>query len=224
MNPNVVLEFLQEHPQFLEENAHLLLGSGEYENNAVSLTERHIKRLREEKTQLQAQIRQLIRAGNENDAISEKMHRTMLALFMADSLSATLEILKKIIKEDFQVPLVAVRVWGAKNNAVSLTAVSPEVQRYAEALDAPYCGRETTQEIRGWFLGEEKTDRGSFALLPLRVGKVFGLLALASPDEKRFHDGMGTLFLTRLSELISVALVRYLVFDEKTRAPETGHK
>ncbi len=127
MNPNVVLEFLQEHPQFLEENAHLLLGSGEYENNAVSLTERHIKRLREEKTQLQAQIRQLIRAGNENDAISEKMHRTMLALFMADSLSATLEILKKIIKEDFQVPLVAVRVWGAKNNAVSLTAVSPEV-------------------------------------------------------------------------------------------------
>lgn len=223
MNPNVVIEFLREHPSFLEENAYLLFNPSDQENNAVSLTERHIKKLREEKTQLQTQIRKLIRAGNDNDTISEKMHRTTLAFFMAGSLSETIEILKKTLKEDFQVPLVAVRIWGADNTG-ALVTVSPEVRRYAEALDAPYCGRETTREIRNWFLDEEKTEGGSFALLPLRTSKVFGLLALASPDEKRFHDGMGTLFLTRLSELISVALTRYLTFSENAQSQANMNK
>jgi Uncharacterized protein conserved in bacteria len=222
MNPSVVIEFLQEHPDFLEENAYLLFAPGEHDGNAVSLTELHMKKLREDKMQLEKQMRKLVRAGNENDATSEKMHRTTLALFMANSLLTTLEILKKTLKEDFQVPQVAVRIWGARNVA-SLIAVSPAVQEYTEMLDAPYCGRETTQEIRDWFIEEGGLDRGSFALLPLRTSKVFGLLALGSPDEKRFHDGMGTLFLTRLSELISVALARYLTFDDAPPS-QTGER
>ena len=38
----------------------------------------------------------------------------------------------------------------------------------------------------------------------------FGLLLLASSDPHRFHAGMGTMFLTRLSELASVAAMRFL--------------
>ena len=50
----------------------------------------------------------------------------------------------------------------------------------------------------------------SFAGLPLRTTTTFGLLLLASPDPHRFHAGMGTMFLTRLSELASVAAARFL--------------
>jgi len=50
----------------------------------------------------------------------------------------------------------------------------------------------------------------SFAFLPLRTAQTFGLLALGSPSSERFHPGMGTLYLTRLSELASVAAARFL--------------
>ena len=38
----------------------------------------------------------------------------------------------------------------------------------------------------------------------------FGLLGLASEDPERFYAGMGTVYLTRLAELASVATARYL--------------
>jgi uncharacterized protein YigA (DUF484 family) len=46
--------------------------------------------------------------------------------------------------------------------------------------------------------------------MSLRTSQTFGLLALGSPDPQRFHAGMGTLFLTRLAELASVAAGRFL--------------
>jgi uncharacterized protein YigA (DUF484 family) len=219
MNPNVVIEFLREHPNFLEENAHLLLDPLDGQDSSVfSLTERQNQKLRERNAQLEAQIRKLVRLGGENDQISEKLHRVVLAFFVADSLAATLEILKKTLKEDFQVPTVVIRLWAAKNKeAISMMPVSREVREYADKLDAPYCGRETSQEIRGWFQ-EEKEKVGSFALIPLRTAQTFGILALASPDEARFHAGMGTFFLTRLSELASVALARYLPVEKMESA------
>ena len=36
------------------------------------------------------------------------------------------------------------------------------------------------------------------------------VLALGSPDPRRFHPGMGTLYQTRLAELASVATARFL--------------
>ena len=82
------------------------------------------------------------------------------------------------------------------------------MREYAERLRAPYCGPEPALESRDWF------DRGnapqSFAYLPLRTDKTFGVLALASEDAHRFHAGMGTVYLLRLAELASVAVARFL--------------
>jgi uncharacterized protein YigA (DUF484 family) len=43
----------------------------------------------------------------------------------------------------------------------------------------------------------------------LRTEKTFGLLALASGDARRFHAGIGTVYLLRLAELASVAIARF---------------
>jgi uncharacterized protein YigA (DUF484 family) len=50
----------------------------------------------------------------------------------------------------------------------------------------------------------------SFAFLPLRTHQTFGLLALGADDPARFYVGMGTMYLTRLSEVASVATARFL--------------
>jgi uncharacterized protein len=47
-------------------------------------------------------------------------------------------------------------------------------------------------------------------LIPLKRNEVFGLLVLASEDAARFYPEMGTLYLHRLAELTSVALMRAL--------------
>jgi uncharacterized protein YigA (DUF484 family) len=44
----------------------------------------------------------------------------------------------------------------------------------------------------------------------MRSEQSFGLLALASEDAQRFYPEMGTLYLKRLGELVSAALLRYL--------------
>jgi uncharacterized protein YigA (DUF484 family) len=64
-------------------------------------------------------------------------------------------------------------------------------------------------ETGQWF-SESETIVKSFAYVPLRADRVFGLLILASEDPQRFYPEMGTLYLKRLGELVSTGLGRYL--------------
>ncbi|MDR0246849.1 MAG: DUF484 family protein [Burkholderiales bacterium] len=216
MNPNTVLEFLRDHPQFLEDNAHLIYGTPAWsqDGRVLSLTERQLRTLREKNTNLEKQLRDMLRAGTDNDVIGERLHRVTLAFFAARDLTTTLDVLRQSLSEDFQVPCIAVRLWAAPDNMtrhiVECLPISFEIQEYTDALDTPYCGREVSGEVKSWFDGARAL--GSFALIPLRTRQTFGLLALGSPDEQRFPSGMGTVYLTRLSELASVALERYLSF------------
>lgn len=64
--------------------------------------------------------------------------------------------------------------------------------------------------VESWF-GETNAPLKSFALIPLRGENVFGLLAMSSEDAQRFYPEMGTLYLKRIGELLSVALLRYIL-------------
>jgi uncharacterized protein YigA (DUF484 family) len=59
-----------------------------------------------------------------------------------------------------------------------------------------------------WF-GESAAHLRSFAYIPLKNTRAFGLIALASEDAQRFYPEMGTLYLKRLGELTASALLRY---------------
>ncbi len=89
-----------------------------------------------------------------------------------------------------------------------LAATSHELRQYTDQLGAPYCGPNPPFEARDWF--DDGGACQSFAFLPLRTAHTFGLLGLASDDPDRFYAGMGTMYLTRLAELASVATARYL--------------
>ncbi len=74
----------------------------------------------------------------------------------------------------------------------------------------PYCGHRSGIDIDAWF-GETNAPLKSYAVIALRGEHAFGLLAMASEDEQRFYPEMGTLYLKRIGELASVALLRYLL-------------
>jgi uncharacterized protein YigA (DUF484 family) len=214
MEASAVAAYLRQHPEFFEDCADVLAEiyiPHPHGGHAIPIAERQIVTLREKNAQLEAKLRELIQFGSENDTVSEKLHRSTLALFAAPDLETSLGVLYQSLRDDFHVPQVAMRLWGnvpEQSYLPELAAASEELREYAGTLGAPYCGGELPIEVREWF--EDAPDLASFALLPLRTDKTFGLLALASDDASRFYGGMGTMYLTRLAELASVTTARRL--------------
>ena len=214
MDANAVAEYLQQHPEFFDDHADVLAEiyvPHPHGGHAIPIAERQIVTLREKNGQIETKLRELIKFGGENDKISEKLHRSTLALFSATDLETTLGVLYHSLKDDFLVPQVALRLWGKvpeQSYLPELAATSQELRDYADTLGSPYCGAHAPFESRDWFEGAP--ELASFAFLPLRTHRTFGLLALASDDPARFYAGMGTTYLTRLAELASVATARFL--------------
>jgi uncharacterized protein YigA (DUF484 family) len=214
MNAEEVAAYLKSHPGFFEEYADALAEifvPHPHGGHAIPIAERQMLSLRERNNELEGKLRELIRFGTDNDAIGEKLHRSTLALFSADDLVTTLAVLYHSLREDFEVPQVAIRLWGKvpeQSYLPELAATSQELRDYAAALGEPYCGAQAPFESREWF--EASDPLLSYSFIPLRTQRAFGLLGLGSTDEARFQPGMGTMYLTRLSELASVALARFL--------------
>jgi len=214
MDANEVAHYLKDNPGFFEEFADVIAEifvPHPHGGHAIPIAERQIVTLREKNGELEERLRELVRFGVENDQISEKLHRSTLALIAAPDLETTLAVLYHSLKEDFGVPNVATRLWGKvpeQSYLPELAATSQEVRDYADQLGAPYCGPIAPFESRDWFDTGETMQ--SFAFLPMRTAYTFGLLALGDEDPERFHPGMGTVYLTRLAELASVSTSRYL--------------
>ncbi|WP_242447280.1 DUF484 family protein [Nitrosomonas supralitoralis] len=214
MKPDEVAQYLQEHPQFFNEYADLLADlqiSHPQNENVISLNERQVISLRERNRVLQDKLLELINFGEENDAIGEKMHRLAIALLSVSSMDELFNALYFSLKEDFAIPLVAMRLWNVANYGktnAEFISVSEDVQTIAESLPQPYCGNHIADEIKQWF-GEGAEHLNSFAMIPLNTTRTIGLVILGSPDVERFYPEMGTLHLKRLGELVCTTVTRY---------------
>jgi len=217
MEAKDVAEYLKQHPKFFEDYADVLAEifvPHPHGGHAIPIAERQILTLRERNADLEGRLRELVANARANDTIGEKLHRSTLALFASPDLETTLAVLDHSLKEDFGVPDVAARLWGRvpeQSYLPQLAATSSEVRAWADALAQPQCGADTPFESREWF--EHGDTLASFAFLPLRTSRTFGVLALASQDAERYRAGIGTVYLVRLAELASVATARYLPLD-----------
>jgi hypothetical protein len=219
MKAEEVVRYLQDNPGFFEEYAELLAQiyiPHPHGGRAIPIAERQILTLREKSKMLEGKLSELIQFGEENDAIGERMHRLCLALLPAGGVQAMLQALYYNLREDFAVPHAALRVWrpdfgAAAGDGLEFAPVREELCRYAGSLEHPFCGANANPDVLSWF-GDSAAQLRSFACMPLRDGSMacVGMLALASEDPKRFYAEMGTLYLTRLGELLSAALRRYL--------------
>ena len=215
MTPDAVAIYLKQHPEFFEQYADLLAEifiPHPHGGRATSISERQILTLREKGKQLESKLHELIEYGEENDALGEKLHRLALTLLGARDLEAVSETLYSSLGEDFAVPHVALRLWpeGAISPLPEFAPVSVGAREFAESLANPYCGTRAILDTAGWF-GEAAALLKSFAYVVLKNGgKTVGMLALASEDAQRFYPEMGTLYLKRLGELITAAVLRHL--------------
>ncbi|HEU4353883.1 MAG TPA: DUF484 family protein [Burkholderiales bacterium] len=214
MNADDIARYLRTHPQFFDQHPELLETINvphPYGGRAIPLAERQTVALREKLKVLEGRLGELLQFGEENDAISEKVHRLAVALAGAKDFPALVAALYFHLREDFAVPHVALRVWGKSVPTDFEEARSvDEVQRlHAGAMAAPQCGPAAGNPFVPWFREAAEHVR-SVALVPLGQTAVFGLLALGSEDAKRFYPDMGTLYLRRIGELCAAGVTARL--------------
>lgn len=210
-----IADFLVNTPDFFERHAELLssvqLNSG-HGKRAISLQERQAEMLREKIKVLERGLMDMIRYGNENMQIADKLQRWTRKLLLVTDVRELPELIASNIKEEFSVPQVAIKVWGIDEkytNEAFASEVSEDAKTFASSLTLPFVGLNTNFEATAWL---EKLDQAvSVALIPLKAADssiALGLLVLASPDAQRFNSGMGTDFLERIGEVASAALSR----------------
>jgi uncharacterized protein YigA (DUF484 family) len=214
MTPDAVASFLQAHPEFFEQYADMLADiyiPHPHGGRAIPISERQILTLRERVKQVEAKLREVIRFGEENDAIGEKVHRLMLALLGARDLEALINAVYFNLREDFAVPHVVLRAWREEGeiDVAELGPVTEATREFAATLTAPYCGGHASVDTDSLF-GEAAAQLKSFSYIPFRARKMSGLLALASEDPQRFYPEMGTVYLKRIGEMVAAALYAHL--------------
>lgn len=222
-----IANYLALHPDFFERHAELLSSvtlRSPHGARAVSLQERQMELLRDKQRALEQRIIEMIRHGQENVAIADKLHRWIRSLLLTPNALDLPEVLAGELQHQFLIPMAAVRLWSldeAQATAAAehpwAAAVSADVKSFAHSLTMPYCGANAGFEAAGW-LESPKTVM-SMAMIPLRHAAAlrtadgrdtYGLLVLASPDPTRYSADMGTEFLMRIGEIASAALSRLL--------------
>lgn len=214
MDASQVADYLKGHPEFFAQHADLLHQidiPSPHGDKAVSITEWQMGGLRDKLRQLEGKLGELIAFGEENDAISAKVHHLAIALLGAGDTAAVTRILYSHLGGDFNVPHVALRFWGVgSGEGIESAPVDDAIKAFAGSLARPYCGTAQGQAAVAW-LGEAAGHVRSVAQLPLREGgegACFGLLMLGSEEPQRFYAEMGTLYLQRIGDMAAAALLR----------------
>lgn len=215
MTEEDIVEFLLQTPEFFERQADMLASVqlfSPHGNRAVGLQERQAEILRERIKMHERNIMDMVRHGNENMLISSRIQQWTEQLLPVSDPADLPAVLTRSLGEVFHIPQVALKLWrlsAEHAQAPWAQGVTRDIQSLTQSMPTPYCGLNTGFEA-AQCLPEPEAAR-SLALLPLRCrdqDASFGLLVLASPDETRFDEDMGTAFLQDIADLAAAALSR----------------
>jgi uncharacterized protein len=217
MNADDVARYLKSNPGFFEQYADQLAQitvPHPHGGRAIPLSDRQMLALRDKNRVLEGKLTDLLQFGEENDTLTGRVHRLAISLLWAHGVDSCVSALYTSLRDDFQVPHVAIRLWRGSGETPEFKAVSAGLHEQVMNLTRPYCGMNpggaNPMLETDWFdVGPEHIR--SVALIPLGPrSDVFGVLVLASEDAKRFYPEMGTLFLERVGELTTAAVARFV--------------
>jgi uncharacterized protein YigA (DUF484 family) len=212
-----IANYLVNTPGFFERHAELLSSiqlTSPHGQRAVSLQERQMELLRDKLKGMELKVMEMIRHGQENVAIADRLHRFTRAIMLTGNLADLPDVIVRELMHQFMIPQAGIRLWGAASAFSALDFAKPvgdDAKTFASSLTLPYCGINSGFEAAQWL--EEPASVMSLALIPLRHGAgdaAFGMLVLGSPDPTRYAADMGTEFLMRIGEIASAGLSRLL--------------
>lgn len=212
---DVVVDYLQNHPDFLERRPDALasLDLTHRSGEAVSLIERQVELLRTRNAEADRQLAALVRVATENEQLITRLHRLTIELMPVADRSAFFTRLGNRLLNDFNADILQICLFDAElaaeagEDVAAIDADDPEVEAFAPLLqkEGATCGRLNESKMNFLF-GSKARWVQSVALVPLGENGALGMMAIGSSDQARFYPGMGTLFLDLLAEVITARL------------------
>ncbi len=218
MDETSVMDYLKKHPQCLDRHPDILteLTLSHDSGSAVSLLERQIQVLRDHNRQLKNQLAELIHIARENEELSQRFHRLSLELMAGEHLHDIIAMTHEQIETFFYTDYVGF----CFNDELANQLKGQEKNILDRASEQAACIKQWMHDRKPVFgpfdpglqqlLFGEHSPLASYVLVPLYHANDFGLLILGSKSHDRFVEGMGTVFLNQLGELISAKLKHYL--------------
>lgn len=215
-----VVEFLQKHPRFFENNLNILseLRLPHPSGTATSLIERQVDVLRDNNLKLEQKLNNLIQIARDNDRLNGRIQKMALALMETSALDDVFYAVQVILRGEFNADSTAMRCFGTPKTETSLDEhffVERDAaleKQFAKLFDKnrPVCGSLDASQA-DYLFAENAASIISAALVPITGQQgVIGMLAIGSFDINRFHPAMGTMFLTYVGEMIGRSLEPYL--------------
>jgi uncharacterized protein YigA (DUF484 family) len=212
-----VADYLSKNPQFFHVFPNLLdkLSIPHPSNGkAVSLLERQVWQLREQRDKLKEEVDSLVSIAGDNGLLLQKIQQLSRLMMAAVTDQQAVDVLYSQMDEVFKVEYMTLVSWEVPSQGLKglsqLGVRQDWVKTLRETLQPgkPVCGLIEQKWKSGLFHGAN--DVHSVCCLPLGGERVWGVLALGSTTD-RFHPELGTYFLKVMAELITARLSR--LFD-----------
>jgi uncharacterized protein YigA (DUF484 family) len=210
---DLVIEYIQSNPDFLEQHPQLLaqLRLPKSNNGTVSLVERQKQVLRDKVAVLQEEITDLMVVARQNEKIYQVFVELYIELLNCDSVSDVENCLANIFSHDLQMSATKLKLFdenAADKNYVLAPLGQKALQENRLAKQSYYMGRLNQTESQWLF--DSSDDIASVALIRLGSDDGFGLLAIASDKDEHFQPQMDTLFIGQLQRLLGLVIPKLL--------------
>ena len=220
IQPEQVADYLKQHPDFFVDRDDLLLSlTLPHERGvAISLVERQVALLRERNIELRRRLGKLVDVAHDNDRLLDKTRQLVLALMESQDLEQAREILRDGLAHDFNVDFHSLILFSEKEHRLPVRVERPayakemlcDLMPTSSGANRVVCGRAREKE-QAFLFPNHHRQVGSVAVAMLNFPRPLGVLALGSRDENHFRAGMGTLFLSYISDILSRVVSRFLI-------------
>ena len=211
-----IANYLVNTPDFFERHAEVLAAvqlTSPHSHRTISLQERQAEMMRTKIRELELAQSHMVRYGQNNVAIADKMNAWIEQLLAAQSTDAVLNTISPGLAETYDIAQSVLKVWGVEGVGESVEV--PADGALAQAVQAQAtirCGALSEGDALRQALPIPESV-ASAAVIPLQRSadeSPLGVLILASDDGERFTPDLGTLFLERVGLLTTAALRRLM--------------
>jgi uncharacterized protein YigA (DUF484 family) len=220
----MVRDYLERYPDFFSRHRDLLekVRLPHDQRGSVSLVDIQLERLREKNRCLQEEITELMEIAACNERIYRVYSELYVQLLECDSLDAVLHILETQLKQELELPIVALRLCkeracGVYQQLALLPDESDSLISRRLARQPYYFGRLTKAEQTLLF-DQESVE--SVALILLGDDECHGILAIGSNDPNHFQPNMDALLLEQVRILLSTKLPTLFQNDLRAKFDE----
>ena len=210
-----VLDYLENNPGFLENNEPLLnsIINNRPKDGTISLAQKQIQILHERNTEMRKKIALLVKRAKTNDEIFEKTRSLNLSVINSTNWNELNETLARQMIIDFEADFVTIHLKEIDTiNGLDHIHFHDKKLPCEELLgiQVTQCASLRAEEMGTLFPIDQYNEDGSAVLLKMKLVRGGGLLCIGSNEPTLFSQGIDTMFVRYMADVLACVINRLI--------------